>query len=381
MKKIIIESSAIAHANKSGVGYFAEHLSEALDVAAKEHDTSVNYFWLNFLRRKQADSVLLQKAENEGRLSQLKFIPQKVYAKLIFAGIAPPLFVGRYDWGFFPNFYLWPLLGVRKKAVIIHDLCFMRSPEYIEEKNLHFLNVVATRAIKKADLIVVNSKFTHDELVALAHVPEERIVSIDIPIDPKRFAPKLDRGPERLAQRYGIKKPYILALGTLEPRKNLGLLVESYVLLPKEIRDTYSLVLAGKWGWKFESLKALIEKRQSEGFDIITTNYIDHEDNSTIYRNASAYGITTHYEGFGMPLLEALHCGIPSVAVDIPVLREVGGDACLWADSTPGSVAQAIEKVLTDKSLAAELSKKGPLQSERFSWEKTADKLLERMVG
>lgn len=381
MKKIIIESSSIAHANKTGVGYFAEHLSEAMDHAAKKHGATISYFWLNFLGRKQPDSTLLKHAQKQGRLKQITTAAQKVYAKLIFANTAPPLSVGKYDWAFFPNFYLWPMIGVKKRAVIIHDMCFMRYPEYVEEKNLKFLNVVAKRAIKKADLLVVNSKFTHDELVELAHVPEERIVSIDIPIDPERFDPKLDRGPKRLEERYGIRKPYILALGTLEPRKNLNLLVEAYVQLPANLRAKYSLVLAGKWGWKFESLKALVEKRQAEGYDIITTGYIDHEDNSTIYRNASAYGITTHYEGFGMPLLEALHCSIPSVAVDIPVLREVGGGACLWAEPNPSSVAANLERVLTDSKLAATLAKKGPQQSKKFSWEKTADKLLKRMVG
>ncbi len=381
MKKIVIEASSLAQINKSGVGYFADHLSEALDNAASKHDASVNYFWLNFLNRRQPNSDLLRHARKEGRLSVLKLIPQKVYAKLIFAGIAPPLFVGRYDWGFFPNFYLWPLIGVKKRAVIIHDLCFMRHPEYVEDKNRRFLDVVARRAIQKADLLVVNSRFTYDELVALANVPEEKIISIDIPIDTKRFAPDLNRGMARLSERYGIKKPYILTLGTLEPRKNLGLLVEAYVQLPQNLRDAYSLVLAGKWGWKFESLKELVEKRQSEGFDIITTDYVDHDDNSTIYRNASAYAITTRYEGFGMPLLEALHCGIPAVAVDIPVLREVGGDACLWVESTPIAVAEGLTRVLSDQTLATQLVNKGPLQSLRFSWEKTAEQLLQRMVG
>jgi len=381
MKKIVIEASSIAQANKSGVGYFAEHLSEALESAAEKHDAKIHYFWLNFLGRKQPDSHLLKRADEQHRLKQLRLIAQKIYAKLIYARIAPPLSVGKFDWGFFPNFYLWPLLGVRKRAVIIHDLCFMRYPEYVEEKNLRFLNAVAKRAIQKADLLVVNSQFTHDELVKLAEIPDDRIVSIDIPVDPKRFDPKLNLGTKRLAKRYGINKPYILTLGTLEPRKNLELLIEAYVQLPADIRSKYSLVLAGKWGWKFESLKSLIEKRRAEGYDIITTNYIDHGDNSTIYRNASAYAITTHYEGFGMPLLEALHCGIPAVAVDIPVLREVGGDACLWAESTTDSVSDNLKRLLTDKKLGTQLAKKGPLQSKKFSWEKTADKLLKRMVG
>ncbi len=105
-----------------------------------------------------------------------------------------------------------------------------------------------------------------------------------------------------------------------------------------------------------------MEQKQSEGYDIIATDYVDHGDRTTFYRNASFYAITTHYEGFGMPLLEALHCGIPTVAVDIPVLREVGGEACLWAEKSTEDVADKLTQLITDKTLAGKLSNLGPAQ-------------------
>ena len=216
--------------------------------------------------------------------------------------------------------------------------------------------------------------------MSLTNTSAEKIITLNIPVDSSQFLPSLDKGTEHLKSRYGIAKPYILSLGTLEPRKNLTTLVEAYCLLPVEIRKSYSLVLAGKWGWKVEGLERLIDEKRAAGYDIITTGHIDHDDKATFYRNASFYGITTHYEGFGMPLLEALHCGIPTVAVDIPALREVGDDACLWSASSPEAFASNLTSLISDKTLADNLSQRGIERSTKFSWEKTAQKLVDRLT-
>jgi glycosyltransferase involved in cell wall biosynthesis len=259
-------------------------------------------------------------------------------------------------------------------------MCFLRHPEYVEEKNRAFLQKVALKSIKRADLIITISSFTKQEIIDLTHTPEKKILVIDIPVDRSRFLPEHNRGPARLEERYGITKKYILTLGTVEPRKNIQLLIASYCLLPKEVRDTYSLVIAGKQGWKTSSLYLLIKQRRSQGFDIITTDYIDNEDTSTLYRNASAYAITTFYEGFGMPLLEALHCGVPTVATDIPVLREVAGEySCLWSDFDPVHFRDQLLNILTDPELSRRLSENAAAQADRFSWDRTAKIVLTRL--
>lgn len=380
MKKILIEASALEQDKPTGVNYFTEGISSGLNQVA-ENKIEIGYFWLNFLGRKKPKNNYTKLADSKGLLKQIRIIPQKVYAKLVYLNVAPPLLLPKADWLFFPNFYIWPTVKKVKKAVIIHDLCFMRYPEYVEDKNRQFLESVAVRSIKKADLIVSNSKFTTSELVSLAKVPLEKIITIDIPVDSDVFDKKNDLGTERLRRRYGIKKPYLLSFGTLEPRKNLNMLVDAYCALPENLRQRYSLVLAGKWGWKTEDLRRLIDQKVSEGFDIITTGHVDHGDRTTFFRNASYFSITTHYEGFGMPLLEALHCGIPTVAVDIPVLREVGGDSCIWAKKEAGDIAIKIEQIMSDKNLSKQLSKKAIKQSSAFSWDKTAKQLRDRMIN
>jgi glycosyltransferase involved in cell wall biosynthesis len=376
--KLLVEASVLQQDRPSGVNYLASGLVAELEKMQND-DFRLGYFWLNFLRRKTPINASVQAAATRGDLQQIWAIPQRVYAKLVYYHIAPPLPVRKADWLLYPNFYLWPSLGRHKKAVIIHDLCYLRYPEYVEDKNRAFLSRVATSSIKKADLIVVDSEFIASELVELTNTPRENIHILGVPVDAADFDRSLDKGREHLASRYNVTKKYILSFGTLEPRKNLECLVEAYCALSPEIREQYSLVLAGKWGWKIESLRALIEQKQSEGYDIITPGYIDHGDRAAFYRNASFYAITTHYEGFGMPLLEALHCGIPTVAVDIPVLREVGGDACLWAEKDVDDVSAKLAELISNTDLARKFTELGPGQADTYSWKASAEGLLKRL--
>lgn len=380
MKKISIEASVLEQDKPTGVNYFADGLADGLENVSKGR-AEISYFWLNFLNKKSPRSRLTKAAQKKGLYTIIRSIPQKVYAKLVYFNIAPPILTPKTNWTLFPNFYIWPTVHKTKKAVIIHDLCFMRHPEYVESKNQKFLSKVAGRSIKNADLIITNSQFTTDELKDLTATPDEKIVTLNIPINQADFNIKDDKGKAYIKERYGISKPYIMTLGTLEPRKNLELAVNAYCQLPKSIRDKYSFVLIGKWGWKFESLKQLIEQKQAEGYDIITPGHADHDDRATLYFNASFYVISTHYEGFGMPLLEALYCGIPTVAVDTPVLREVGGkDSCLWSSYDVADFSSQLQRLIEDEKLAAKLSTKAKQQAKVITWDQTAEKLLNRLI-
>ncbi len=381
MKKILIEASVLEQDKPTGVNYFTEGLARGLEQVRKNRAT-VGYFWLNFLGKKSPKHALTKKASKNHLYTIIKTIPQRVYAKLSYYAIAPPLVLPKADWVIFPNFYVWPSLRRTKKAVVIHDLSFIRCPEYVEAKNHRFLSKMALRSARKADLIISISQFTTRELTELTGTPQDKIITLNIPINQADFDKKDDKGRDYLAKRYGIKKRYIMTLGTLEPRKNLELAVNAYCLLPKSIRDQYSLLLIGKWGWKYEKLQALIEEKRSKGFDIITPGHADRDDRATLYFNASFYVFTTYYEGFGMPLLEALYCGIPTVAVDIPVLREVGGtDACLWSSYDAAEFSAKLQQLIEDTALAASLSKKAKRQAKVISWDETANKLLARLLA
>ncbi len=380
MKKLLIEASVLEQDRPSGVNYFTDGLARALETIDNNSFT-VEYFWLNFLGKKAARNPLVQAAQSTNRLQQLKLIPQRVYAKLVYYRVAPPLPLRRSDWVIYPNFYIWPSLRHTRRAAVVHDMGYARHPEYVEDKNCAFLTRVVSQTVKKAEKIITISQFTTNELVELLGVPREKIITIDIPVDTSQLNKDLDHGFDRLRERYGLEKKYILSLGTIEPRKNLELLVEAYCALPEALRVTYSLLLAGKWGWKTESLQQLIDQKRREGFDIITPGHIDQDDRATFYYQASAFAITTHYEGFGMPLLEALHCGIPSVAVDIPVLREVADTSCLWVEKSTPSVTDGLTRILSDEALRTDLSAAGPKQSATFSWQRTAESLVDQLFN
>lgn len=377
--RLTIEASPIEQDNPSGVNYFTEWLSRALETKT-ETNFQINYFYLNFLKKKHLKNKLSINAYREGRFQQIAFIPQRVYAKLVYLGIAPPLFLQASDWTLFPNFYIWPTLRRSKKAVIIHDIAFMIYPEYVEEKNRKFLSRVVPKSIKEADMIISNSRFTTTELVSKMNISEKKIVTLNIPVDKDQFDKKHNKGQAYLAKRYDINKRYILSLGTLEPRKNLEIIIDAYCQLPKDIRETYSLVLAGKWGWKIDSLQKLIKKRQDAGYDIITTGHVDSDDRATLYYNASFYTISSRYEGFGMPLLEALYCGIPTVAVDIPVLREVGGDGCVWSERDPADLSSKLLDLMMNPKRAAVVARRGRRRALSFSWDKTAQTLKNSLL-
>lgn len=379
MKKIIsIEASVIEQSAKTGVGYFTVGLAKGLS-ALPNKGIIINYFWLNFLRKKKAQSKIVQIAEKEGRLQQIVYIPQRLFAKLVFYRLALPLFTKQASWELYPNFYIWPTTSRAKKAVVIHDLCYKSLPEFVEDKNRMFLSHVADRSMQKADLIISISAFTTSEILKYTNVPKEKIVTIGIPVDTEDLKPNLNKGAGRLSKRYGINKPYILSLATLEPRKNLDTLVEAYCALPKNLRDTYSLVLAGKWGWKIDATRERIEKRRSEGFDIITTGYIDMDDKATFLYNASLYATTSHYEGFGMQILEAMHCGIPTLSSNIPVHKEVGGDACAYTDLSISATTDQLKKLLSDPELRKRLTQEGKKRSKNFRWDTYAQRIYDRM--
>lgn len=377
MKKILIEASTLEQDHFSGVNYFADGLSRAL-LKAGGKELEPSFLWLNFLGKKLPRNDITKEAAEHQRLREITLIPQRLYAKLVYANVAPPLPIPKVDWALFPNFYLWPLLRKTKSAVIIHDVGYLRFPQYVEDKNQRFLSRVAGRAIKKADLVISNSQFTTSEIKSHYNIDDSKIITLSIPVDVDQFSSDTDRGPKAL-EKYGITKPYILSLGTIEPRKNIEGMIDAYRRLPKEIRDTYSLVLAGRWGWKIDEARRKIEKLQASGYDIITPGYIEMEDKSTFFFHASFNLISTHYEGFGMPLLEALYCGIPTVASDIPVLREVGGDACLWSTTDSADISEKLQELITNKPLAEELRAKSLERSRSFTWDEVGKKLYNKM--
>ncbi len=368
--KIRLEISSLATRSPSGVGKYVKLLGEALD-ASNDFVLEGSYF--NFLHRQPTPDINLR---NKPRVNSL--IPLRVYAKLQSFNVAPPfdIFLPKVDLAIFPNFATWPSVRSKLVATVVHDLTYLYYPEVVEEKNLAHLRRMVPRSIKKADFIITVSESVKAELVKEFSLDPSRCVVTTIPPDESFFT----KSDNEIHKKYHIPtKKYIYFIGNLEPRKNLPILVEAYLKLPKNIRSEYSLVLAGGNGWKTEESRAAIDRAQAMGENVIHVGYIDQIDTPAFYQKASLFVMPSIYEGFGIPILEALASETPVIASDIPVLRETGGDAALYADPDDSSdFKDKIESVLTSDKIIADLNKKAIKQLVKFSWSRNAERIFTR---
>ena len=271
-----------------------------------------------------------------------------------------------------------PAAEGQRLVVTVHDLAFEVIPRSFPAAWRQVFRLGLRAAVRRADAILTPSRNTAEDLVARTRVDPGKVHVVPL-------AASLDAGsedPARVVDRLKIPRPYLLSVGTLEPRKNLRRLVRAYrraaaAGLP------HTLVLAGPLGWHYQSL--LREIRLAGPGEVLLTGRLDLTQLDAVYREASAFVYPSVYEGFGLPVLEAMARGVPTIASTAASLPEVTGDAVLGVD--PGSVreiAAAIEQVLSDPALAERLGMLGRSRSERFSWDETARLTLqvyERALG
>lgn len=336
---------------KTGVAYASEYLLRRLAAdAAEEVEVYLGYFDVRGTRPTPDPEL--------GRPLPQRRFPSAVYLKLLAFGLAPPLELlwgRRFDAVFCTNNYLMPSFA-RRRAVIIHDLGYLVCPEHLRPgrpglvgrllpSGPAYLAHVLPRAARRADVIVTWSHTVRDELVAHLGVPREKILVTPFLPDAHHRPDPSARPPERL----DLDRPFVLCQATIEPRKNHRVLVEAFARLAPEVAASTTLVLAGGAGWSSERLLARVEELKGRGLDIRVTGYVSEDERLALYRTCTVAVLPSHYEGFGMPVLEALCCGAPVVCSDIPVLREVGGPVCRYF---PLDDPDALARLLTD-ALAA----------------------------
>lgn len=359
--KIRLEVSSLASNNTSGVANYTKLLTESLD-KDKNIDVYASYF--NFLNRQPIPRLSIKRL-----LEKNKLIPLRLYAKLQSYNIAAPfdILLPSVDLTIFPNFATWPTIKSKYRATVIHDLTYLYYPELVEEKNLKHLRRVVPRSIKESDFIITVSESVKSELVKEFKIVPDKCIVTTIPPD-KKYSTVNN---SEIHKRYNIPtEKFILFIGTLEPRKDLPTLINAYIKLPRSIKDIYSLVLVGGSGWKNKQSIDLIKLAQKNNEKIIQTGFIDSNHTSAFYQKASILVMPSLYEGFGMPILEAMSCNCPVIASDIPVLREAAGEAALF--STPkdsNSFKINIEKIIKNDKLRKSMIEKGKQQLDKFSWE------------
>jgi glycosyltransferase involved in cell wall biosynthesis len=259
-------------------------------------------------------------------------------------------------------------------VLTVHDLVFQRYPQYHKRFNYLYLRIAMPLYCKRATEIIAVSLSTRDDLVHYYHIPASKITVI-----PEAAAPNFCPQPADLIQqvrdRYGLPKRYLLTVGTIEPRKNLSRLIEACTpLLADELVD--SLVIVGKEGWLYEDLfRQLTAYQFSER--VHRLGYVAEGDLPAIYSGATLTVQPSLYEGFGLPVLEAMACGSPVCASRVSSLPEVGGDAARYF--SPLSIEEmtdCLQKVLLDKVLQSEMHASSLKRAAQFTWRRTAQKTV-----
>lgn len=253
----------------------------------------------------------------------------------------------------------------------LYDLSLMKYRETHPRSRVWFSDVFFKRRMKYAAHVITISDFVRSEVCDDLHLDREKVTAI--PLAPSPFFFPRDRVKARgVIKELGLPKEFILFVGTLEPRKNLSLLVKALAVCEHDI----PIVLAGWDGWGDD---AWLKAAETQGLRnrIFTTGYVDEETLACLYSSALALVFPSLYEGFGLPVLEAMACGCPVICSNAASLPEVAGDAALLIDPFQvGDLAAAVDKVVGDHALREDLIRKGLLRSAQFSWERTAKQTL-----
>lgn len=344
---------------RSGIGNYACELAKKV----KDGDGLTfcgNLF--NFLGRNDNSAAL---AGVTMPVRECRLFPYGVYRRIW--DVAPirydSLFSGQADLSVFFNFVVPPRVS-GKVLTTVHDMTCLRYPETVERRNMRRLRRGLARSIEACDRLITVSEFSRGEIVALLGYPRERIEVV-----PSAPVVLPGNGTEGVPV---VDGPYLLYVGTIEPRKNLVRLIGAFERLKKEQGIPHKLVLAGGKGWNNGEIYARAESVE----DVVFTGYVPEGDKRALYRNADAFVFPSLYEGFGLPPLEAMNYGCPVVTANAASLPEVVGDAAELVDPLDEvSIAEGIWRVLSDEAYARELVRRGRERVKKYTWAASAARL------
>jgi glycosyltransferase involved in cell wall biosynthesis len=265
-------------------------------------------------------------------------------------------------------------------VVTVHDLSYYYYPEEFLEKDLYKLKNWTADAVSRARDVICVSKTTKKDVKKWYGTPDKKLQVIYNGYEKPETTQEKNMSNDTfklLATEYNLDpKSYILYVGTLQPRKNIPVLVDAFYDILKEYPD-YKLVIAGKKGWLYEDIFSYVEKRNLQG-SVLFPGFVSDEMLAQLYAHAACYVLPSLYEGFGIPILEAMSCGCPVIASYASSLPEVGGEACLYFDpQNPKELADKMRIILSDTSIRKEYVKKGKKQVQQFSWDTCGKETLE----
>ena len=286
------------------------------------------------------------------------------------------LFTGRVRLFHATDFTLPPTLPGTPTLLTVHDLSFVRAPETTTPVLKAYLDRVVPRSVRRATHVLADSQATKDDLIALYGTPADKITVLLSGVS-ARFRPVGDPTLRRSTrEKYGIPPdPYILSVGTVQPRKNYARLMEALAALGPDAAQVH-LVIAGGRGWLDSPIYGAVKSLGLEG-RVHFTGFVADADLPALYSDALCLAYPSLYEGFGFPVLEAFACKTPVITSKLSSMPEVAGDAALLVDPYDvAALSAALKRVLSEPALRTELVARGVRQAAHFTWERTARHLL-----
>ena len=286
----------------------------------------------------------------------------------------------RPDVFFSPTHYA-PRFSPIPTVVSVMDMSFLRFPELFNKSDLYQLQSWTKYSVQNAARVLTISNSSKDDIIKAYNISAEKVVTIYPGIKEITTLEPRIYGMNQLQDKYHLSGNFILFVGTLQPRKNISRLIEAFARIKnheqtKDNKDL-KLVIIGKKGWLYEDILAAPQKHGVENSVKFLENVTDDEL-TMFYKNALCYVLPSLYEGFGLPVLEAMKQGCPVITSNVSSLPEAGGDAALYVDPEDvEDITQKITQVITDKNLREELVAKGKKQVAKFSWDKAARETLE----
>jgi glycosyltransferase involved in cell wall biosynthesis len=286
------------------------------------------------------------------------------------------IFTGRLDLFHSPDFVLPPVSGRIPTLLTVHDLSFVHSPDTFPDKLVSYLNRVVPWSVKRATHILADSLATKQDLIDVWQVPDEKITVLYCGVH-ERFQPVSDVDRvTAVRQKYKLGTlPYLLCVGTVQPRKNYQMLIRAF--RPVADQFPHNLIIAGGKGWLYDEMLAEVERQGLNG-RVHFIGFVDDADLPALYSGADLFAMPSLYEGFGLPLLEAMACGVPTISSNVSSLPEVVGETAVQLPPKDEHAwTQSIISLLADEAQCSQLVLMGYQRVKEFTWQKAARQLSE----
>jgi glycosyltransferase involved in cell wall biosynthesis len=274
-----------------------------------------------------------------------------------------------------PNFVLPPLRHATS-ILTVHDLAFLIYPECADGRLLTYLEQAVPRSATRADFIVTDSENTRNDVICLLDIDADRVFVVPGGVGPA-FAPASDEQVAHVRSTYNLEQPFVLAVGVIEPRKNLPRLIDAFARFRARTEAPHQLIIAGGRGWLSEETYQRAAQSACAS-DIRFLGYVPDQDLPALYTSADVFAYPSLYEGIGLPVLEAMACGAPVVCSNTSSLPEyASGAAELVPPEDSEAIANSLEAVCTDATLRESLRVRGVERAAEYTWERSAQRLLD----